>query len=116
MEKLIARVETFLADVKEPSVSQSQTELLAARLRSALASNAMGGRVNEESKWRSAADAVKEAQSAWQRLGPLSTPEARALDARFRDVCRRVMDQARRHTPPAGRRPSRPSTPEHVGV
>ena len=116
MEKLIARIETFLADVKEPSASQSQTELLAARLRSALASNAMGGRVNEDSKWRSAADAVKEAQTAWQRLGPLVTPEARALDTRFRDVCRRVMDQARRHAPPPGRRPSRPSTPEHVGV
>ena len=32
--------------------------------------------------------------SAWRRC---AGPEARALEARFRDVCRRVMDQARRH-------------------
>ena len=116
MEKLVARVEAYLVEAKEPSTGQSQTELLAARLRSALASNAMGGRANDDAKWRAAADAVKEAQAAWQRLAPLPGPEARALDARFRDACRRVMDQARRHVPPPARRTARPPTPESVGV
>ena len=49
MEKLIARVEALVADMREPRTEgTSQTEILAAKLRSALASNAMGGRVNDE--------------------------------------------------------------------
>jgi hypothetical protein len=104
MQKLLARVESFLDDMQEaPQQGLSQTELLAARLRSALASNAMGGRAGEDARWRAAADAVKDAQVAWQRLGPAATPEARLLDARFREVCRRVSDYVRRHVP-SGRR------------
>jgi hypothetical protein len=108
MQKLLARVESFLSEIQEPPQGLSQTELLAARLRSALASNAMGGRGSEDARWRAAADAVKDAQAAWQRLGPAITPEARALDARFRDACRRVNDQTRRHAQ-SGRRPPRPT-------
>ena len=103
MQKLLARVESFLSEVEEAPQGLSQTELLAARLRSALASNAMG-RSNDEARWRAASDAVKDAQVAWQRLGPAMTPEARTLDARFRDACRRVNDQVRRHAQ-SGRRP-----------
>jgi hypothetical protein len=99
MEKLVAKVEELVRDTHEAtSASQtSQTELLAARLRSAFATNAMGGGASEDSKWRAAADLVKDAQGAWSRLVPLSDPAARSLDARFREACRRVLDQARRH-------------------
>lgn len=97
MEKLVARVESHLADVKEAPEGLSATEMLAARLRSALASNAMGGRGSDDAKWRAAADAVKDAQAAWQRLSPIAGPETRALEARFREACRKVMEQARRH-------------------
>jgi hypothetical protein len=102
MEKLVARVEELVRDTHETaSVSDtSQTELLAARLRSAFATNAMGGRGSDESKWRAAADLVKDAQGAWARLVPLGDPAARSLDARFREACRRVLDQARRHSGP----------------
>jgi len=109
MDKLVKRVEALAAEARESSLEgRSQTEILAARLRSALASNAMGGRVNEEAKWRDAADIVKDAQSAWLRLPPVTGPDARALESRFREACRRVNDQARRH---AGvpRRPNRPA-------
>ncbi len=58
----------------------------------------MGGRVSEEVKWRAAADAVKDAQAAWQRLGPATNAEAHALEHRFRDACRRVSEHARRHS------------------
>jgi hypothetical protein len=109
MDKLIAKVESYLSDVREAPAGQSQAEILAARLRSALASNAMGGRANEDSKWRAAADAVKEAQSAWLRLSQVAGPDARALETRFRDVCRRVMDHARRHSGGGSRRPPRPT-------
>jgi hypothetical protein len=112
MEKLVVKVEALLADTREP-VGASQAEILAARLRSALASNAMGGRANEDTKWRAAADVVKDAQTSWQRLAPLAGPETRTLDARFREACRRVADHARRHanqtqTQPT-RRPARPT-------
>jgi hypothetical protein len=102
MEKLVARVEALLGDTaRDASRGRlSQTELLAERLRSALASNAMGGRGSEESKWRAAADVVRDAQSAWHRLPPVSTPEAHALEMRFREACRRVSEHTRRHRPP----------------
>jgi hypothetical protein len=104
MGKLVARVESHLTELpSEPDSSTSQTELLAARLRSALASNAMGGRGNSEAKWRAAADAVKDAQAAWQRLPPARTPEAEALEARFRETCRRINDRARRAISPSRR-------------
>jgi hypothetical protein len=115
LEKLVARVETYLEDVPEPMNGMSATEALAAKLRSALASNAMGKSSNEEAKWRAAAEGVKEAQAAWARLAPVAGPDAHALEARIRDACRRVNDQARRHAPaPVSRQSgpgSRPSAP-----
>lgn len=97
MAKLVARVEALAADSGDrDSHGRSQTEILAARLRSALASNAMGGRVNDESKWQTAADTVKDAQAAWLRLPPAAGAEVRTLEARFRDACRRVLDHVKR--------------------
>ena len=98
MEKLVAKVEALLRDVHEaPAVAQSsQTELLAAKLRSAFATNAMGGRASDDSKARASGDLVKDAQGAWSRLVPLGNPAAKALEARFREACRRVLDHARR--------------------
>lgn len=104
MEKLVLRVEGFLSDMREPSQGLSPTETLAARLRSALASNAMGGRATEEAKWRTALDAVKDAQAAWQRLGPAMGPEVQPLTMRFREACRQINDRARRQQP-SPRRP-----------
>ena len=108
LEKLVARVEGLLNGVADAAIGRSQAEILAARLRSALASNAMGGRGSEEAKWRAAADTVKDAQSTWQRLAALSSADAKTLEPRFRDACRKVNDQARRHGP-APRRSSKPA-------
>jgi len=99
MEKLVARVESLVSEhchTKEARLSP--TELLAARLRDALASNAMGGRSHEDQKWRSTAELIKDAQAAWQRLPPVDTSEAQALGQRFRDACRRLTEHVRRHT------------------
>jgi hypothetical protein len=103
MEKLVGRVEAFLEESEESTEGLSHTELLAAKLRSALASNAMGGRANEEAKWRGAADTVKDAQAAWQRLAPIKSPFADALAVRFREACRRVNERARRGSATAPR-------------
>ena len=97
MEKLVARVENLVDTSTETRTGLSPTEQLAAKLRNALASNAMGGRGSDDSKWRNAADAVKEAQASWLRLGPLANEEAKALEGKFRAACRRVMDQVKRH-------------------
>jgi hypothetical protein len=97
MEKLAAKVEGLIEDEKpkESSAGKSATELLAERLRSALASNAMGKR--DDSKWRNAATTVDDAQASWQRLAPLTSDEAIALESRFKTACKRVMDQVKLH-------------------
>ena len=96
MEKLVGRVEAFLEEVEDSTEGLSHTELLAAKLRSALATNAMGGRASEDAKWRAAADTVKDAQAAWQRLAPVKDPQVDALTIRFREACRRVSEHSRR--------------------
>lgn len=98
MQKLVGKVEALIEeDAKPASTSgKSATELLAERLRSALASNAMGKRA-DDSKWRNAATAVDEAKAAWQRLAPVPSDEATALETRFRAACKRVMDQVKLH-------------------
>jgi len=99
MEKLVAKVEALVRDTHDsPSAPQSsQTELLAARLRSAFATERHGWPRQRRLEVACGTDLVKEAQGAWTRLVPLGDPAARALDSRFREACRRVLDHARRH-------------------
>jgi hypothetical protein len=112
LEKLAAKIEAHLEDEGDEEEELSPTEALAARLRNALASNAMGGRASNESKWRAAAEQVKEAQAAWARLAPLASPD-RALEARFKDACRRVNEHAKRTGGGSHARPAASSTPQH---
>ena len=95
MEKLVARVEGFLADAAPAPANSSQA--LADMLREALASNTIGGRAGEESKWRTMAEDVRQAQAAWSRLGPVPgrhRPRAqRALPPRGHQVLRSVPPQ-----------------------
>ena len=61
MESLIAKVESLVrAETPVAATTKSATELLADRLRAALASNAMGVRP-DDAKWRAAGKAVAEA-------------------------------------------------------
>ena len=97
MEKLIAKVERLFEEEKPAQASnKSATELLAERLRSALASNAMGGR-SDDTKWHAARTTVEEAQDAWQRIAPVPCEDTHALEARFKAACKRVMDQVKLH-------------------
>ncbi len=97
MEKLIAKVEGLIQEeTPAAAANKSATELLAERLRSALASNAMGGRA-DDSKWRAAGAAVEQAQDAWQRLAPVPSEDTHALEARFKAACKRVTDQVKLH-------------------
>lgn len=83
----------------EPTAAGSQA--LASMLREALASNTIGGRAGEESKWKAMAEEVRHAQSSWSRLGPVPGEAGRELSERFRKACNRFFDQYRRKVPPA---------------
>ena len=121
MEKLCARVEGFLADAA-PAPSGSQA--LADMLREALASNTIGGRAGEESKWRAMADEVRQAQASWSRLGPVPGDAGRQLTERFHKACNRFFEQLRRKVPPqpsaprsgGGRRPESQSERPKAGA
>jgi hypothetical protein len=96
MEQLCARVEGLL---DRGAAASSPSEALATMLREALAANTIGGRASEESKWRAMAEEVKQAQSAWQRIGPVPPETAQELTRRFQLACTRFFDQQRRRTP-----------------
>lgn len=103
MEKLVAKMEALLTELSatnsEPKKGLSPTEMLAAKLRNALATNAMGGR-SDDGKWRSAGDAVKDAQQAWQRLPPVIGDEATKLEQRFTNATRKISDLVRKNYTP----------------
>jgi hypothetical protein len=97
MEKLCARVEGFLTEAA-PAPAGSQA--LAEMLREALASNTIGGRAGEESKWRAMADEVRQAQASWSRLGPVPGEAGSQLTERFHKACNRFFEMLRRKVPP----------------
>ena len=98
MEKLIAKVEGFTAVEAAPPSNSSQA--LATMLREALASNTIGGRAGEESKWKAMAEDVRQAQASWSRLGPVPGDAGRELGDRFHKAVNRFFDQYRRKVPP----------------
>jgi len=104
MEKLVSRVENLVAGA-EPKEDSPQD--LAARLREALASNTIGGRAGEESKWRGMAEEVRQAQSSFARLVPVPGEAGRQLAERFHKACNRFFDQYRRKVPQGSGAPSR---------
>lgn len=97
MEKLVSRIEALVADA-DPKADTPQD--LAARLREALASNTIGGRAGDESKWRGMAEEVRQAQSSFARLVPVPGETGRQLNDRFHKACNRFFDQYRRKVPP----------------
>ena len=106
MEQLCAQVEGLAAaQVPGPDLATAPAQALASLLKDALAANTIGGRVDDEAKRRAAVTAVRDAQVAWRRLGPVPGERARALAARFHRACRRFFEQAtpaaasRRHPP-----------------
>lgn len=100
MERLCVRVEGFLAEGAGATQPASSSQALADMLREALAANTIGGRAGEESKWRTMADDVRQAQAAWNRLGPVPGEAGRALTERFHRACNRFHEQYRRKVPP----------------
>lgn len=93
MEQLCVQVESFLQGrVTTSELAATPAATLATMLKDALAANTIGGRVDEEAKWRAATAAVREAQQAWLRLGPVPGDDGRQLAARFQRASRRFFE------------------------
>lgn len=93
MEQLCTQVESFLqGKVTTTELAATPAATLASMLKDALAANTIGGRVDEEAKWRAATAAVREAQQAWLRLGPVPGEDGRQLAARFQRASRRFFE------------------------
>ena len=76
-----------------PGASLSPTTRLASMLKEALAANTIGGKVDEDSRVRAAAEEVRHDQAAWSRIGPVPEATRRALTDRFQRACRRVLER-----------------------
>ena len=96
MEKLVVKAEGVLSGVDAPAAAPKD---LAAMLREALASNTIGGRAGDESKWRAMAEEIRGLQNSWSRLGPVPGDAGRELSERFHKACNRFFDQYRRKVP-----------------
>ena len=108
MQKLVTRVESF---VSEADAKPASSQDLAAMLREALASNTIGGRAGEESKWRGMADEVRQAQQSFTRLVPVPGEVGLQLADRFHKACSRFFDLYRRKVPPVQTAPQRSGRP-----
>jgi hypothetical protein len=97
-ESLVKRVEDLAASLGGPAdrtdAALPPTTRLAVMLKEALAANTIGGRVDDDARWRAAADEVRQAQTAWSRVGPVPDAVRRPLADRFQRASRQVLDRA----------------------
>ena len=99
METLVTRMEDLARSIAGPAgaatadASLSPATRMAAMLREALASNTIGGKVDDDSRLRAAAEEVRQAQANWSRIGPVAEDTRRALADRFQRACRRIAER-----------------------
>ncbi len=101
MEALVKRVEDLAASLlgapgAAADTALSPTTRLASMLKEALAANTIGGKVDQESRWRAAQEDVRQAQASWARIGPVAEETRRAFADRFARACRRINEGAGR--------------------
>jgi hypothetical protein len=100
-EQLCAQVESYLTAEDPALANASPAVILAMQWREALAANTIGGRVDDEAKWRNAAEEIRKAQAAWKRIGPVPEPVAKELSERFQRACNRFFKQRDQRRKPA---------------
>jgi len=104
MEALVQRMEELARSLAGPAAGNdaalSPTTRLAAMLKEALAANTIGGKVDDDSRFRAANDEVRQAQANWSRIGPVPEDTRRALADRFQRAIRRITDAAAKAAPP----------------
>ena len=100
LEALVARVEEVARSVSGAPGSTagdqalSPTTRLAAMLKEALASNTIGGAVDDRSRKAAAVEEVRQAHAAWSRIGPVPDAVRAPLQERFNRAGRLVMERA----------------------
>ena len=97
LEALVSRMEELARSLAGPAVGADEAALspttrLAAMLRDALAANTIGGKVDDESRFRAATDEVRQAQTSWSRIGPVPDATRRGLADRFQRAIRRITE------------------------
>jgi hypothetical protein len=110
MEQLVKKIEDLAASLAGPAPTPDATlspaGRLAAMLKEALAANTIGGKVDDDTRWRAASEEVRQAQAAWSRLGPVPDAVRRQLADRFQRAARRITERAESASrPPSGSRP-----------
>jgi hypothetical protein len=93
LEELVGRAERLAGPIPASRENVSPAALLATQLREALAANTIGGRVDDDSKWRSAEHELRQLQSAWTEIGFVPDAELRPLATRFQRASQRFYDQ-----------------------
>jgi hypothetical protein len=99
MEAIVRRIEELAGSLAGPASAAPDAALtpatrLATMLREALAANTIGGKVDEDSRWRAAAEEVRQAQAGWSRIGHVPEEARRVLADRFQRACRRISERA----------------------
>jgi hypothetical protein len=110
LELLCERVEKLAAKTAAATQpAESPLTVLAHQLREALAANTIGGRADDESKWKSAEYEARAAQDAWRQIGFVPEETAAALTARFQKASQRFFNSRRGPSGPGGPKgPRRP--------
>jgi hypothetical protein len=96
LEDLCRQVEGLTSTQAGPPTGVSPVAVLATQLREALATNTIGGRVDEDTKRKTAIEDVRQAQAAWKRTGPVPDAIRRPLAIRFQRACNQFFDERRR--------------------
>ncbi|HTU99497.1 MAG TPA: DUF349 domain-containing protein [Luteitalea sp.] len=110
MTELVQQVEQLGAPQQAPKVAvqAAPAAALATMLKEALASNTIGGRVDDQTKRRAAQETVRVTRAAWNRLGPVSGDDVADLERRFTAACRRFDDPREERGGGGDRRGPRP--------
>ena len=102
MESIVQRIEALAKSLAGPGgggdAALSPTTRLAAMLKEALAANTIGGKADDDSRFRAATEDVRQAQAALSRIGPVPDQVRRALADRFQRATRRITDATQKVT------------------
>ena len=103
MDAIVKRMEDLADSLAGPAsgggggdAAVSPTTRLAAMLKEALAANTIGGKADEDSRLRAAAEEVRQAQASFSRIGMVPDETRRALGDRLQRAIRRISERASR--------------------
>ncbi|MGC4085821.1 MAG: DUF349 domain-containing protein [Vicinamibacterales bacterium] len=101
MEALVVKVEQLAESLsgKQAAAADaavSPTTRLAAMLKEALAANTIGGKADDDSRLRAAQEELRQAQSAFTRIGIVPEDARRQLTDRFQRAVRKISDRTKR--------------------